>query len=176
MPLASLRRLYCAKTSEAAQTLSWLMAAKGLTVEFTIDDLKEICSCKRKPRKISGRKSGAFRLRSRRNSDQGRGTKPRSSFRNAVPDDKNLLHFSVTGNSKPHYTLCVCGWKTGILLSIQLSILSFQPEWPQPGEYHLIARVEGIEFWYRYLTQISAALMSIRPKSRIFPKSAILPA
>lgn len=143
---------------------------KGLTVEFTIDDLKRFVAANEKAQKAFRQEvRGVPLAQLERNSDQKdveRSREVRSATLFRI--DKNLLHFSVTGNSKPHYLVRVRleDWNLALHSTVNPLVSA---RMAATGRISFDCACGRHQFWYRYLTNIGGFDVN-PPKEQDFPK------
>lgn len=143
---------------------------KGLTVEFTLDDLKRFVAANEKAQKDYRQEvRGVPLAQLERNSDP-KDVERSKDVRTATlyKIDKNLLHFRVTGNVKPYYLVRIRleDWNLALhstanpLLSARMAAT---------GRISFDCACGRHQFWYRYLTNIGGFDVN-PPKEQDFPK------
>lgn len=143
---------------------------KGHTVEFTIDDLKRFVAANERAQKVFRREvRGVPLIQLEKSSDPAdiqRSRDVRSAMLYKV--NKNLLHFSVSGNIKAHYQVRVRleDWDVA-LHSTALPLVSARTA--ATGRISFDCSCGRHQFWYRYLTSIGGFDVN-PPKEQDFPK------
>lgn len=143
---------------------------KGLTVEFTLDDLKRFVAANEKAQKDYRQEvRGVPLAQLERNSDP-KDVERSKDVRTATlyKIDKNLLHFRVTGNVKPYYLVRIRleDWNLA-LHSTASPFLSARMA--ATGRISFDCACGRHQFWYRYLTNIGGFDVN-PPKEQDFPK------
>lgn len=143
---------------------------KGHTVEFTIDDLKRFVASNERAQKNFRREvRGVPLIQLEKSSDPAdiqRSRNVRSAMLYKI--NKNLLYFSVSGNTKAHYQVRVRleDWDVA-LHSTALPLVSARTA--ATGRISFDCSCGRHQFWYRYLTSIGGFDVN-PPKEQDFPK------
>ncbi len=143
---------------------------KGHTVEFTIDDLKRFVSANERAQKNFRREvRGVPLIQLEKSSDPAdiqRSRNVRSAMLYKV--NKNLLFFSVTGNTRAHYQVRVRleDWDVA-LHSTAMPLVSARTV--ATGRISFDCSCGRHQYWYRYLTSIGGFDVN-PPKEQDFPK------
>lgn len=143
---------------------------KGLTVEFTIDDLKRFVAANERAQKNFRQEvRGVPLVQLERNSDRKdveRSREVRSATLYRI--DKNLLHFRVSGNSKPNYLVRVRLEDWNLALHSTANPL-VSARMAATGRISFDCACGRHQYWYRYLTNIGGFDVN-PPKEQDFPK------
>lgn len=143
---------------------------KGHTVEFTIDDLKRFVAANERAQKNFRREvRGVPLIQLEKSSDPAdiqRSRNVRSATLYKI--NKNLLHFSVSGNTKAHYQVRVRleDWDMA-LHSTAMPLVSARTV--ATGRISFDCSCGRHQYWYRYLTSIGGFDVN-PPKEQDFPK------
>lgn len=143
---------------------------KGHTVEFTIDDLKRFVAANERAQKNFRREvRGVPLIQLEKSSDPAdiqRSRNVRSAMLYKV--NKNLLFFSVTGNTRAHYQVRVRleDWDMA-LHSTAMPLVSARTV--ATGRISFDCSCGRHQYWYRYLTSIGGFDVN-PPKEQDFPK------
>lgn len=143
---------------------------KGHTVEFTVDDLKRFVEANARAQKTFRRDvRGVPLIQLEKSSDPAdiqRSRNVRSAMLYKV--NKNLLFFSVSGNTKAHYQVRVRleDWDVA-LHSTAMPLVSARTV--ATGRISFDCSCGRHQYWYRYLTSIGGFDVN-PPKEQDFPK------
>lgn len=143
---------------------------KGHTVEFSIDDLKRFVAANERAQKNFRREvRGVPLIQLEKSSDPAdiqRSRNVRSATLYKI--NKNLLHFSVSGNTKAHYQVRVRleDWDMA-LHSTAMPLVSARTV--ATGRISFDCSCGRHQYWYRYLTSIGGFDVN-PPKEQDFPK------
>lgn len=143
---------------------------RGLTVEFTLDDLKHFVAANERAQKgfrqeIRGAPLAQLeRSSSRKDIERSRTVRAATLYK----IDKNLLHFRVTGNSKPHYLVRVRleDWNLALHSTVNPLVSA---RMAATGRLSFDCACGRHQYWYRYLTNIGGFDVN-PPKEQDFPK------
>lgn len=144
---------------------------KGHTVEFTVDDLKRFVEANTRAQKTFRRDVRGVPLlqleKASAPDDVRRSRNVRSATLYKV--NKNLLFFSVTGNSKPHYQVRVRLEDWDMALHSPYANALTAARTVATGRISFDCSCGRHQYWYRYLSNIGGFDVN-PPKEQDFPK------
>lgn len=144
---------------------------KGHTVEFTVDDLKRFVEANTRAQKTFRRDVRGVPLlqleKASAPDDVRRSRNVRSATLYKV--NKNLLFFSVTGNSRPHYQVRVRLEDWDVALHSPYANALTAARTVATGRISFDCSCGRHQYWYRYLSNIGGFDVN-PPKEQDFPK------
>lgn len=142
----------------------------GMTVEFTIDDLKRFVAANEAAQKAYRQEVRGVPLAQLEKNSDPKDVERSKEVRTATlyKISKNLLHFSVTGNSKPHYLVRVRLEDWNLALHSTANPL-ISARMAATGRISFDCACGRHQYWYRYLTNIGGFDVN-PPKEQDFPK------